>query len=1027
LLVLLAIPLSLVGLRWLRTMSRARAVSVVVARSLLIALIAMSLAGAARVRTSDRLAVIAVIDVSGSVKQFADFGKTSDGRRRTPTQAIRDWLERAAGDRGRDDLLGVVVFDGDSLALATPSPPSSRTNADSSLGWRLEDLPLDLSMAQGTDIAEALRYAAALLPPDARKRLLLISDGDATTGDAQEAANEIASTSTDHTMASIPIDTLPISYRVDHETMIEFVDAPPGASRDSLVTVRVGFRSTQPTTGTLRLTHEGAEIDLNGDAPGSGLRISLRPGRQVVPVEVRLPSQTVHRFRAFFEPDDATSDSIATNNTGEAFTVTPGKGAILVVDGVSDGSPTGAGAILPNTLRKAGLAVETIPPGATPTDLLSLQDYDLILLQNVAADEIPRGAQSILASYVRDMGGGLAMIGGPDSFGAGGWNGGEVEKILPVEMDLPEDLIIPSAAIVIVLDSSGSMGRNVLGGMRTQQEIANEAAALAIQTLDPQDLVGVIEFDNSQRLIVPLAPNIDPAASAKRVRAIAPDGGTNLYPALAHAGASLRDVKAQVKLIIVLSDGQSQGSAIYGQNLAAQFSQEGVKVSTIAVGDGADTETLQAIARAGNGQYYRVIDPYTLPQIFIREVRVVRKPMIREGVFEPVRTSAQSPITTGLPDPLPTLRGMVLTQPKNDPRVINAIMAPTGQPILSHWNIGLGQSAAWTSDASRWADAWINTPAYETLWTQLARTISRPVSSQQYDVGAEVRDGVLHIRVDAADDAGDPLDMLTIPGWVYAPNGERRKVELSQTGPGVYEAEVEANETGAYITALTPRLGAKRLPPIVAGAATSTSPEYRRLHSDITLLKQLSEATGGRVLSWDLPETADLFDRTDLAPSVALTPIWPTLVLWTVAVMLLDVGTRRIAWDRILSRELAAALRQHADEAIRERGDQAAATLGRLHRRAEKNADSPLPARSVQTPLKRKPIVVQAPADEADRRKSIREALKSYKTGPGTSQSSKSKKVGTPEDSSEARTPPENLLAAKRRAQKRFESEEDRS
>ena len=1027
-LVLLAIPLGWMGLRLFRAMSRARAISAVVIRGALIALIASALAGAASVRTSDRIAVIAVVDVSGSVRRFGDFAPDASGKPMTFVKAVRGWLERAAGDRAKEDLLGVVIFDGDSLALATPAPPTSRAGADSGAGWTIEDLPLDLSLAEGTDIGAALRFASALFPPGARRRLALISDGDQTRGDALAEARSLAGGAGESSSlgGAIPVDVLPIAYHVRNEVMVEFVDAPPTAPRDAMITVRVGVYATRAMTGTLRLEREGEELDINGDAPGSGRRIALEPGRQVVPIQIRVPDQTVHRFRAFFAPDDPTMDTVAQNNAGEAFTVTPGKGRILVIDGVSGGATTGPGSILPATLTRAGLEVDTIPPSAAPTDALSLQEYDLVILQNVPADAMPRGAQELYASYVRDLGGGLVMVGGPNSFGAGGWNGGAIEDVLPVEMDLPENLIVPSAAIVIVMDSSGSMANRVLGGSRTQQEIADEAAALAVMTLDPQDLVGVIEFDSSHRTIIPLGPNRDAAGSARKIRAISPGGGTNLYPALAEAGAMLRGVDAQVKLIIALTDGVSMGSPMYGQNLAGQLAGEGIRVSTIAVGDGADTATLQGIALAGGGQYYRVIDPNLLPQIFIREVRVVRKPMVRETVFQPWIAPVGSPITAGLPDPLPTLGGLVLTQPRTSVTAINAIVAPGGEPVLAHWNIGLGSAAAWTSDTSRWARAWIGSPAFEILWTQIARVISRPETNQHYDLVAEARNGRLRVRLDAADDDGRPMDLLTVPGFVYSPSGKKTRLTLEQTGPGVYEGATDADETGAYVVALTPRQGNHRLPPVVAGAASAISPEYSRLQSNIGLLRRIAETTGGRVLGWEAPELAGLFDRADLAPRRALTPLWPLLLAWGVGVMLVDVGARRVAWDRLLSRELAAALAQHADDSTR--GAHAAATLGRLRGRSRRVRASHGRRRGSASPSTPPAQRDQEPAPFTDRRRAIREALRSDgRPTPGADRYGEPPRAQESDDRGERRSvgPSESLLEAKRRARERFEHEAD--
>ncbi|RMH27135.1 MAG: VWA domain-containing protein [Planctomycetota bacterium] len=1014
-----AIPLAWIGLRLFRAMSRARAISAVVARVALVALVASALAGAASVQRSDRVAVIAVIDVSDSVRLYGEFGVRADGTPRPYTEAVRDWLERAASARGPDDLLGVVVFDGSSAALAAPAPPGVGSGRDRGTGWTPADLPLDVRMREGTDLAGALRFASALFPPGARRRLVVISDGVQTRGDALAAARALAG-GAGATGAPAPIDILPALYRAQRETMVEFVDAPPTAARESAITVRVGLRATAPTTGTLRLMREGVEVDINGDAPGSGLRVSLAPGRQVVPIEVRVPSQTVHRFRAVFEPDPGAPDTVAQNNAGEAFTVTPGRGRTLVVDGVSGGAGRGAGAILPDTLRRAGIEVDVAPPASAPADPLALQEYDLIILNNVPADAMPRGVQGLYASYVRDLGGGLVMVGGVDSFGAGGWNGGPVEDVLPVEMDLPEDLIVPSAAIMIVMDSSGSMGQSVLGGARSQQEIANEAAALAIQTLDASDLVGVIAFDSTHRTVVPLGPNRDPEASARKVRSIAPGGGTNLYPALAEAGARLRQVEAQVKLVIVLSDGQSQGSAQWGASIAAGMAQDDIRVSTIAVGDGADTQTLRAIAAAGAGEYYRVVDPNLLPQIFIREVRVVRKPMVREAVFQPVLAGSGSPLTAGLGSPLPTLGGLVLTQPRPEATAIDAILAPDGSPVLAHWNVGLGRAAAWTSDASRWARAWIESGTFGTVWTAIARATARPASSQNYDVTAEVRDGRLSVRLDAADDQGDPIDLLTVPGDVYTPSGEKIPITLEQVGPGVYEGVAPTDESGAHILTLTPRLGGRRLAPIVAGAAGQTSPEHQRLESDLGLLRRLAQTTGGRLLSWDATDPAELYDRSGLAPTRAMSPLWPVLLAWAVGVMLVDVGTRRVAWDRLLSSEIAAAIRLHAAEAGR--GGRAVATLDQLRGRSERVRAEQTAPRPGARPEPTSAAAGVGPGPTDDGRGSIRRALAPERATAGPAPA----EAPRPDSADgEGRASTAGLLAAKRRARERFERPED--
>lgn len=934
LLALGAIPVAWTGVRWFNTMSRARAWSAIIARVVLLTLLAAALAGAAAVRTSDRLAVVAVVDVSDSVKQFADFGTDAKGRRISASDAVLDWLDRAGASRGPDDLLGVVVFDGRSIALATPRRSGAR-------------LPtLDFHMEEGTNIERALRFGAALIPPDASGRLLLVSDGDETAGDALGAAAALASglpsgasgaVRAGGARAGIPVDVLPVTYRVRREVLIEAVDAPPRAASESTITVRVVLNAADAAAGTIELLYEGVPLDLNGPSrPGTGRRVELKPGRNVQLIDVKLGPGVIHRLEPVFVADSESGDRFASNNRAQTFVVSPGKGAVLILDGVSRGDPAGAGALLGRTLSAAGIPATTVPPGELPGDLLSLQAYDLVMLQNVAAEELPREAHAMLAEYAREMGGGIVMIGGPDSFGAGGWKGTELEAVLPVRLDLPEQLVTPSAAVMLVLDSSGSMRAPVLGGSRSQQEIANEGAALAIETLDKGDLVGVIEFNSDYRVVVPLARNERAGQTADRVRAIAPGGGTNLYPALERAKVELLNVKASVKHVIVLTDGKSEGDPEDGVRTARAMADAGITVSTIAVGDDADLQTLAQIARAGRGQFYQVVDPKLLPRVFVKEIRVVRKPLIRLGWFAPLNVHAGSPLLRGVEGPWPELRGLVLTQPRPDPAIINALITPEGEPLLAHWYVGRGQVAAFTSDAhDDWATRWIAWPGYAAMWTQIARTIARPPGDRSLDLTTEIAGDELRIRLDAIDEQGRPIGNLSLPGFVTLPGGGRAEVALAQTGPGTYEARLPAPDRGTYVVALAPVRGTRALAPVWGGATRAVGPELARLSSDANLLRRIAEETGGRLLSFDRPEGAELWSRAGVAPRRASLPLWPALLAWSLAVFVIDVGTRRVAWDRLVSRAVMAEVREHAAAAVQQRASRAARTLSGLRRATE--------------------------------------------------------------------------------------------
>src|SRR5690606_19354490 len=240
------------------------------------------------------------------------------------------------------------------------------------------------------------------------------------------------------------------------------------------------------------------------------------------------------------------------------------------------------------------------------------------------------------------------------------------------------------------------------------------------------DLISVIVFNTTTDVLVPLRPNTDPNATAERILSISPGGGTVLGPALQEAHNQLKDVRAAVKHVIVLSDGRSADPASLPA-IASRMKADGITISTISVGDQTDERNMAEIADRGGGRFYAVSNPTLLPRFFLKAVKIVRTPLLRNEPFNPVLLPAPSPLTAGLGNP-PALGGLVLTQRRPEPTITYAMQTPAGEPLLAHWTVELGQVAAFTSDANPagWARDWIDWPGYRQMWTQAARTLARP-------------------------------------------------------------------------------------------------------------------------------------------------------------------------------------------------------------------------------------------------------------------------------------------------------------
>jgi Ca-activated chloride channel homolog len=928
-LLLLTIPVAWLGWRSLAALEPARRWTAIVMRLAVLVLVVLILAGIQSVRRHDDLTVVALLEQSQTVQRFAF--PPGAGQDKEPSV---DWFKKvlrdAAESRRPDDGFSVITFDGRATVRKLPSP-----------GIEF-DLGTGQGVKEGSNPAEAIRLGLTG-PGDTSKRLIL-----AWTGNATVPMDEVLAAAREAKAAGVPVDVLPIEYRLAREVMVESVTAPMDSRQKQTVTVRVVLSGTQPADGVLYLNHEGVPIHLSGGGSEAGGGIPVRAAEwleqsagpagedaavsssgarylYVKKIDVPLTQVGPNRFEARFVPVEG-SDTSPSNNSAEGFTYVQGTGRVLLMN---HNLSAESGRILADVLRSRGVEIDVYTRDQTddqtvarPTRMTDLQRYDAVILQNMPAEEFTTDEQKMLARYVNDLGGGLVMIGGPDSFGAGGWTETEVDRILPVNCRIANQRVLPSGALIIVMDRSGSMGGSVAGTSHSQQEVANEAAVLALDQLYPQDLIGVVAFDHTAKWIVNLTPADHLGGVAKAIRSIQPGGGTDIYPALVEAYnalAPLSERDAAVRHVILLTDGNSQDGDYVG--VVGKMARAGITLTTIGIGDSVDAKLLKQLAHMGNGTYYEVKNPRMLPQVFIKEARTIRKNLVKEVNFTPKLVPTASPIVQGLKNS-PPLRGLVVTGSKNDPRVMMPLLGPEDEPLFAHWQVGLGRAAAFTSDASnRWAVDWLPWGGYADFWTRMVRAVARPPANRAFDLTSTIRGDRLHVRLNAMAPTGTPgsgtsgggggasfSNYMDVQGAVLMPDGSTARVHLQQTGPGVYEADLPANQAGNYIVNLFTRPGdgsagtpegsaGGNVQAVFGGVSRPPGRELRTFASDRANMEEVAAAAGGHVLDPShLPSDA-FFNRLHVQPSVALRPLWRPLLLILLACFLVDVAVRRIAWD----------------------------------------------------------------------------------------------------------------------------------
>ena len=247
------------------------------------------------------------------------------------------------------------------------------------------------------------------------------------------------------------------------------------------------------------------------------------------------------------------------------------------------------------------------------------------------------------------------MLGGEQSFGLGGYYKSALEEVLPVRSDFEKEKEKPSLGMMLVIDKSGSMQGDRI-------EMAKSAARAAVELLGRRDQAAVLAFDGDTYVISDMQSASNAVKISDEIARIEAGGGTNMYPAMEMSFEMLMATSAKLKHVILLTDGISNAGDFEG--MAQQMASAKITVSTVAVGDGSDTELLEQIARVGKGRYYFTSDPAQVPQIFAKETVTASKSAIDEQPFMPQVIRATHALADLDMDSAPFLLGYVMTRPK---------------------------------------------------------------------------------------------------------------------------------------------------------------------------------------------------------------------------------------------------------------------------------------------------------------------------------------------------------------------------
>ncbi len=155
--------------------------------------------------------------------------------------------------------------------------------------------------------------------------------------------------------------------------------------------------------------------------------------------------------------------------------------------------------------------------------------------------------------------------------------------------------------VALVLDKSGSMSGNKLAR-------AKEAAIWAVRRLDDQDIVSVVVYDSTVRVLVPATKLTDKEAVCRQIGDVSAGGTTALFAGVSKGAAELRKFidRKRVNRVILLSDGLAnvgpQTPSELGQ-LGASLIKEGISVSTMGLGLDYNEDLMTKLAQRSDGNH----------------------------------------------------------------------------------------------------------------------------------------------------------------------------------------------------------------------------------------------------------------------------------------------------------------------------------------------------------------------------------------------------------------------------------------
>ena len=800
---------------------------------------------------TDRQSTVILVDVSESTLSARE--DMSD-----VCQSLLDEFETR-------DVKGVVLFGQDTIFVGSKSQWGNVTMKK-----------VDVS---GSDITSAMYQAVKLMDKYAHKRIILLSDGKETSGDALYAARRLAD-------EGVRIDTMyfDTNQNTQPEVQISTMSSMGGSYVGEALTISLTLESNLEGEATVTL--------YDGDTLIEERSVVLTQDERVVTFDLTAETVGLHTYWAVLA---CAQDTETRNNEAYVALRTFGQTSILII--AQD--PAEAEGL--KQILSADAEVTVVSQEDAPSDLPALCDYDGYYLMNVDAQALPQDLASSLDTAVNFFGKSLCFVGGDQTFSKGNMKDTAYEKMLPLEAGANNGKRI----IFLVIDVSGSMEEN--NGL----ELAKVGAVKVLESMQTNDYVCVIAFaGNAQTVVQPTpmtAENKEKVALA--IGGITVGGGTAYTPALDEVTRYLRklDETTTIRHVIFLSDGEpaentkniyekvkdmhkNYGMVLSGVEVQIDMGgrvNEGTNDRSTRGRELESSSPLKRMAALADGEYTLVTNIMDLPNIMVAQTENFSTQYAFENTFQPV-IAVRDEVTEGVGS-LPVIKGYVGMHPKEN--AVVHLTADTGNPIYASWAYGEGVVSCFTTDlTTQWCEAFLDGEAGRQL---IRNAMKATLPATRFDAAlipsVSVDGSHVTIKAELPEGENDFELVAEVTG------AEQQKIQLDRVSASTYEGSLVLGTSGEYEVTITWRKRAKVVDKATAVFAVSYSGEYDLFREgDNTLLAGMAETTGGAL-------DANPHDLAILDMGVFHSVITFELPLCIIAVllMLVDIIIRRLKWEEI--------------------------------------------------------------------------------------------------------------------------------